>query len=85
MSILGKREKAEAQQRLIDDMQAKIDAANTRADELQQKLNDATHMRCSFCGKKHFEVKKLIAGPSVFICNECIEITLAILIHGAGK
>jgi ATP-dependent Clp protease ATP-binding subunit ClpX len=28
--------------------------------------------KCSFCGKGHNEVKKLIAGPSVFICNECI-------------
>lgn len=27
---------------------------------------------CSFCGKKKREVEKLIAGPSVFICNECI-------------
>ncbi|GAB4165664.1 MAG: ATP-dependent Clp protease ATP-binding subunit ClpX [Rickettsiaceae bacterium] len=29
---------------------------------------------CSFCGKNQFEVKKLIAGPTVFICDECIEI-----------
>lgn len=29
---------------------------------------------CSFCGKSQHEVKKLIAGPSVFICNECIEL-----------
>ncbi len=29
---------------------------------------------CSFCGKSQNEVKKLIAGPSVFICNECIEL-----------
>ena len=29
---------------------------------------------CSFCGKSQNEVKKLIAGPSVYICNECIDI-----------
>ena len=29
---------------------------------------------CSFCGKSQREVKKLIAGPSVFICDECIEL-----------
>src|SRR6266852_2057999 len=29
---------------------------------------------CSFCGKSHHEVRKLIAGPSVFICDECIEL-----------
>jgi ATP-dependent Clp protease ATP-binding subunit ClpX len=31
-------------------------------------------LRCSFCGKSQNEVKKLIAGPNVFICNECIDI-----------
>lgn len=29
---------------------------------------------CSFCGKSQHEVKKLIAGPSVFVCNECIDL-----------
>jgi ATP-dependent Clp protease ATP-binding subunit ClpX len=29
---------------------------------------------CSFCGKSHSEVRKLIAGPGVYICNECIEV-----------
>jgi ATP-dependent Clp protease ATP-binding subunit ClpX len=29
---------------------------------------------CSFCGKSQHEVKKLIAGPSVFICDECIDL-----------
>jgi ATP-dependent Clp protease ATP-binding subunit ClpX len=29
---------------------------------------------CSFCGKSQDEVKKLIAGPSVYICDECIEL-----------
>jgi ATP-dependent Clp protease ATP-binding subunit ClpX len=29
---------------------------------------------CSFCGKSQHEVKKLIAGPSVFVCDECIEL-----------
>ncbi len=32
------------------------------------------NLRCSFCGKGQEEVKKLIAGPSVFICDECIEL-----------
>ncbi|BCU79218.1 ATP-dependent Clp protease ATP-binding subunit ClpX [Luteolibacter sp. LG18] len=34
---------------------------------------------CSFCGKSHSEVKKLIAGPGVYICNECIEVCSNIL------
>jgi len=29
---------------------------------------------CSFCGKSQHEVRKLIAGPSVFVCDECIEL-----------
>lgn len=37
-----------------------------------QKLEDTVH--CSFCGKSQNEVRKLIAGPRVYICNECIDI-----------
>ena len=31
-------------------------------------------LHCSFCGKNQNEVNKLIAGPSVFICDECVEL-----------
>lgn len=34
---------------------------------------------CSFCGKSHSEVKKLIAGPAVYICNECIDVCSSIM------
>jgi ATP-dependent protease Clp ATPase subunit len=30
-------------------------------------------LKCSFCGKQQRQVRKLIAGPGVYICNECIE------------
>ena len=40
---------------------------------------DTENLSCSFCGKKRFEVKKLIAGPSSYICNECISISHKIL------
>ena len=33
-----------------------------------------TPLRCSFCGKTQDEVKKIIAGPTVYICDECIEL-----------
>ena len=36
---------------------------------------------CSFCGQHQNEVKKLIAGPSVFIFNECIELSMDILVQ----
>ena len=32
------------------------------------------NLYCTFCGKSQHEVKKLIAGPSVFICDECIDL-----------
>ena len=34
---------------------------------------------CSFCGKSHSEVKKLIAGPGVYICDGCITVCRGIL------
>ena len=36
--------------------------------------NDKKDLRCSFCGRSQNEVKRLIAGPGVYICNECVEI-----------
>ncbi|MFB1011999.1 MAG: ATP-dependent Clp protease ATP-binding subunit ClpX, partial [Thiopseudomonas sp.] len=36
-------------------------------------------MYCSFCGKSQHEVRKLIAGPSVFICEECVDLCLDII------
>jgi len=35
---------------------------------------DESALKCSFCGKGHNEVKKLIAGPTVYICNECVDL-----------
>lgn len=42
-------------------------------------------MRCSFCGKNQNEVKKLIAGPTVYICNECIDICIEIISDDAQQ
>src|SRR6202023_3933120 len=36
-------------------------------------------LRCSFCNKSQREVKKLIAGPTVYICDECVDICLDII------
>lgn len=43
--------------------------------------SDSPH--CSFCGKEQNEVKKLIPGPSVFICNECVDICNEIIANDA--
>src|SRR5260370_10680959 len=34
---------------------------------------------CSFCGKSQHEVRKLIAGPTVFICDECVELCMDLI------
>jgi len=34
---------------------------------------------CSFCGKSQHDVRKLIAGPTVFICDECVELCMDII------
>ncbi|WP_457552671.1 ATP-dependent Clp protease ATP-binding subunit ClpX [Desulfobacula sp.] len=41
---------------------------------MARKKEDNDQFFCSFCGKNQKEVKKLIAGPSVYICNECIKL-----------
>ena len=40
-------------------------------------------LRCSFCGKRQAEVKKLIAGPNIFICNECVGVCNEIIADDA--
>ncbi len=56
--------------------------------------NDSNRgVRCSFCGKNQDQVKRLIAGPSAYICNECVQLCLNILSdddeldeqHGSGR
>jgi ATP-dependent protease Clp ATPase subunit len=39
---------------------------------------------CSFCGKSQHEVRKLIAGPTVFICDECVTLCTGIITEEAA-
>ena len=39
-----------------------------------RRKGDNKDLCCSFCGKSQKEVRKLIAGPSVYICDECVEL-----------
>ena len=43
------------------------------------KFDDTKQLRCSFCGKTQDQVKRLIAGPNVYICDECIELCSEII------
>jgi ATP-dependent Clp protease ATP-binding subunit ClpX len=45
----------------------------------KRRSANADGLRCSFCGKSQEEVKKLIAGPAVYICDECIELCIEII------
>ena len=38
------------------------------------KYEDKKQLKCSFCGKNQDQVKRLIAGPGVYICDECIDL-----------
>ena len=44
------------------------------SDDTTEKDEKAKLLYCSFCGKSQHEVRKLIAGPSVFVCDECVEL-----------
>jgi ATP-dependent Clp protease ATP-binding subunit ClpX len=48
-----------------------------------QKSGNSDQLTCSFCGKAQEEVKKLIAGPAVYICDECIELCKDIIAEEA--
>ena len=44
------------------------------SEEKRSKDGGGKLLYCSFCGKSQHEVRKLIAGPSVFVCDECVEL-----------
>ena len=46
---------------------------------VDSKNNSKSTLFCSFCGKSQHEVRKLIAGPTVFICDECVELCMDII------
>jgi ATP-dependent Clp protease ATP-binding subunit ClpX len=50
-----------------------------------KKREDDANLSCSFCGKSQREVKKLIAGPTVYICDECIELCNDIIAEEYGQ
>jgi ClpX C4-type zinc finger len=50
--------------------------------ERQQAAGEPT-LRCSFCNKSDRDVRKLIAGPAVFICDECVQVCVDIIAESA--
>ena len=43
------------------------------------RVDDKKQLKCSFCGKNQDQVRRLIAGPGVYICDECIELCSEII------
>ncbi|OQY59411.1 MAG: ATP-dependent protease ATP-binding subunit ClpX [Desulfobacteraceae bacterium 4572_88] len=52
---------------------------------MAKKRSDSENLFCSFCGKNQKEVKKLIAGPAVYICDECIQLCSEIIEEESEK
>jgi hypothetical protein len=50
--------------------------------EIQQ---ESESIRCSFCSKANYEVAKVVAGPGVYICNECVALADSIIAEHAGS
>ncbi len=74
----------EAKQTQIAQLQSEVDALK-RATSIPGSRADADVpiRRCSFCNKDQNDVRKLIAGPTVFICDQCVEICNDILAGAA--
>ncbi|OQX21605.1 MAG: ATP-dependent protease ATP-binding subunit ClpX [Desulfobacteraceae bacterium IS3] len=52
---------------------------------MSKKKDEIDNLYCSFCGKNQNDVKKLIAGPAVYICDECIQLCGEIITEENGK
>ncbi len=84
MIIFTRKERDRLQQQLLDAMHDKAEAER-RADKAEARAARAIEeaekkVRCSFCGKSQFDVKKMIAGPAAFICNECVAVCVDVCI-----
>ena len=67
----------------FENMIAKPLGNDNKGDNMDDNKGDKL-LYCSFCGKSQDEVTKLIAGPSVFVCNECVEMCNEIIREEGG-
>ena len=54
-------------------------ALRARFEDKEKTMATRRYTRCSFCGKGQDQVKRLIAGPGVYICNACVELCNEVL------
>ena len=53
--------------------------SGAKEDKGLSKIEDVNKIKCSFCGKAQEQVRRIIAGPGAYICDECIEICVQII------
>lgn len=78
----------------VNQMNANYDVARRRAEEAEQRAEAAEMtlaaikarpaIHCSFCGKSEHRVRKIIAGPTVFICDECVDLCAKVISEGSA-
>lgn len=68
---------------MIETLIRERDEARKERDDANKALSAIRPLTCSFCGKSQHDVKKLVAGPTVFICDECIRICMDIVTEDA--
>ena len=51
----------------------------------QDRRKPPSERRCSFCGKSNEQVERMVAGPGVYICNECVDLCSQIIIPSELK
>lgn len=67
-------------------LKAQLDKAIRERDEARSELAKVKPpLYCSFCGKDQYEVMQLIAGPKVFICDECVDLCAGIVREAREK
>jgi predicted DNA-binding transcriptional regulator AlpA len=76
------RERLELEQEaLVGEVDRVLDGAESGA-LFASDPSDDTSLRCSFCSKPAAEVRKLIAGPGIYICDQCVDLCNQILVDG---
>ncbi len=65
-----------------EESQSGVDGSTKSDSKKAKSKGRSQRLRCSFCGKGQSEVQKLIAGPSVYICNECVHLCQDIVSKG---
>lgn len=88
-ALASERHNHEYERKRADFWSERAEKALARAeaaeDELRTLKARGDTLHCSFCDKSQHDVRTLIAGPTVFICNECVLLSVGICMREAPK